>query len=544
MPPAPRFRTRAIARLSAETRFAPAAAQARMIADAERFIAQVDPLHGYAPSEVTARVTRYRPEHATDDDEVLAGGAVIADLAAFILHASAAAPLDGTARGGAMRVRALAGELGVDERTVARFRRDGLVLHHVRMADGRVHVGCFPDALARFRERNAARAARAARTGRIDAAARKDLVVRALAMLGTDTGPRTWSLHALATSLAPACGRSVRAVRTALAGDASVLLALEAAARRGTARRAPVRAGAAAGAAIERMLRDGATPAEAGAAHGVDPATAQRAGLRVRADALVAALAPYAVLEFPIFALPGAERSVLGPACVHHGLPVGAVRAQALAPAPAGRVRGTDPAFAQLVAHHFLAWRARGALAARPRSPGLAWMDDVERDLRWAHRLKRAIVQAALPPALAACVQRAGRPWAELAPRARAAWAAFAAAECVRAIDAVAAHAAPPGDELRPVRVAALGVERAIARAGPEYAPPPAGDDGIDLVLARCVPWWEWVPAGEGLGAEAALVARFGLDGHAPRTYAELASAWRVSAPTAVARVHAALRGN
>jgi hypothetical protein len=94
------------------------------------------------------------------------------------------------------------------------------------------------------------------------------------------------------------------------------------------------------------------------------------------------------------------------------------------------------------------------------------------------------------------------------------------------------------------VRLAALGVERAIARAGPEFVPPAAGDDGIDRVLARCVPWWEWVPTGDGHVTAPALVARFGLDGRAPRTYAELASAWRVSAPTAVARVRAVLRGN
>lgn len=542
MPPAPRFRTRAIAQLREETRFAPARTQARMMADAERFIAEIDPLNGYAPAEVTARVTRYRPERA-DDDGVLVGGAVIADLAVFILHASAGAPLDGASRGGALELPALARELGVDARTVARFRRDGLVLHHVRMPDGRVRVACFADALARFRDRHGARAARAARTGRIDGAARKDLVVRALAMLGADGRSRAWSLHALAAALAPACGRSVRAVRAALESDAAVRRGLEAAARRGTARRAPVRAGPDAAAAIERRLREGATPAEAGAAHGLDAATAQRAGLRVRAAALDAALAGYGVLAFPIFALPGAERSVLAPACVRSGLPVGPVDVAALAPASAARVRGADPAFAQLVAHHFLAWRARGALAARSRSPGLAWMDAVERDLRWAHRLKRAIVQAALPAALAACAQRAGRPWADLAPRARAAWAAFAAAECVRALDAVAAHAEPPRDELRPLRVAALGVERAIARAGPEFVPPAAGGDGIDRVLAACVPWGEWVPAGDGHGASAVLVARFGLDGGAPGTYAELAAAWRVSAPTAAARVHAALRG-
>ncbi len=549
MPPAPRFRTRAIAQLREETRYAPARTQARMMADAERFIAEVDPLHGYAPAEVTARVTRYRPELAPDDG-VLAGGAVIADLAAFILHASADAPLDAAARGGAMRLADVARALRVDARTVTRLRREGLVLHHVRMPDGRVRVGCFPDALEGFCSRHAARTERAARTGRIDASARKDLVVRALAMLASDERPRAWSLHALAVTLAPTCGRSVRAVRAALEADGAVVRALEAAARRGSARRAPVRAGATVAAAIERLMRDGATPAEAGAAHGVGAATAQRAGLRVRADALQQALGGCPVMEFPIFVLPGAERSVLGPACVRAGLPVGPVPPATLAPAPVARVRGADPAFAQLVAHHFLAWRARAALRVRPRSPGLAWMDAVERDLRWAHALKRAIVQAAMSAAVAACAQRAGRSWAELPPRVRSAWAAFAAAECVRAVDAIAAHAEPPGDELRPLRVATLGVERAIARAGPEFTPPAAGADGVDRVLARCVPWWELVLAGDACsaaggpdGAPAALVARFGLDGTAPRTYAELAAAWRVGVPTAVARVHAAMRG-
>ena len=65
MPTPARFRTACVARLWDETRYADARARARMLADAEAFVRDVDAAAEYPEELVIARVTRYRPEHAT-----------------------------------------------------------------------------------------------------------------------------------------------------------------------------------------------------------------------------------------------------------------------------------------------------------------------------------------------------------------------------------------------------------------------------------------------------------------------------------------------
>lgn len=540
MPSAPRFRTACVARLWEGTRFADRRARLRMVADAEAFVREVERGVAYPEELVVDRVTRYRPEGA-EVGALVRGADLRADLAAFVSRLTRREPLDASGRGGAMPVADAATALGVALRTLARFREDGLVLHHVRSGDGAVRLACFPDALQAYRAAAGARVERAGRTTRLGAAERDALCVRAVAACASLRRP---TLHALATMLAPGAGCSVRAMRSILAGDARVAEALGRGAPRGRPGAGPRTPFAA------RAWRMGASPAAIAAHLGISEAAAGRAAARGQAALLRSLLAAIDVPALPVFVLPDAAAAILAPESVRRGLPVG----RAAIPVPAAalptdrRVKGRDvlPESTMLAAARFLRWRAARAIEALPAAPGLAELDDVERDLRWSHRLLRAVALRVLPSALVPCAQRLGRAWADVPLPLQRRWAAFAADESVRAIEALDLREVGI-DAVRPAAVAAHGVELAIARGGPEFAPPQGdGPDALERVLATCVPWWRAACLGEGwLEAHAddrAVSLRLGGDGSAPRTHAEAARELRTSAARATAAWYAALK--
>ena len=558
MPIAAKFRTACIARLWEGTRFADARARARMLADAELFVRDIDAGADYPEELVVDRVTRYRPEEV-EMGSVVHGHALLHDLTAFILRLSRRDPPDAASRGGAVEAKDAAEALGVSARTLARFRESGLVMHHVRHAGGRVRVACFPDALESFRARSAVRVERAGRTVRMGDEDREAMVRRAVAVCGgagagdgsgrVRGSARTLSLHALATQLAPAFGCSVRTARTVLEGDRLVAEALRAAGRGAVA--ASTHGAAWTRSFAARAAGLGFTSADVAGHLEIGEGAAARAALRGRVERVAAALAQVRTAPLPVFHLPGAQESILAPAVVRSGLPVGPARVPEPAIARADRARTrVDATLA--VAFRFLSWRAHEALARLSRSPAAHELDALERDLRWAQRLKRALVEHALPAALVPCVQRLGRSWGDVPPPLRMRWTAFAALECAHALD-FGGQSSVAIEDLRPAQLAAHAVERAIARGGPEFAPANGdGPEALDDALRRCVSWWHAVDAGDGWQALAArrspeavrvLTLRYGLDGTAPRTFEEIARELRTSAPLATAAWYAAMRG-
>lgn len=539
MPSAPRFRTACVTRLWEGTRFADRRARLRMAADAEAFVREVERGAAYPEELVVDRVTRYRPERA-EVGALVPGADLRADLAAFVARLTRREPLDASSRGGAMPVADAAAALGVALRTLARFREDGLVLHHVRSVDGAVRLACFPDALESYRAAAGARVERAGRTTRLGAEAREAFCIRAAAACASMRRP---SLHALATMLAPDAGCSVRAARSILERDARVAEALgrrAPRARSGPGPRAPFAAHA---------WRMGASPARIAAHLGITEAAAGRAASRGQAALLRSLLAAIDVPALPVFALPDAAAAILAPESVRRGLPVGRVTvpAPAAAPSAARRGKGKDvlPEATMVVAARFLRWRSARAIEALSAAPGFAELDAVERDLRWSHRLVRAVALRVLPTALVPCAQRLGRAWADVPLPLQRRWAAFAAEESVRAIEALDLREVGI-DAVRPAAVAAHGVELAIARGGPEFAPPQGdGPEALERVLATCVPWWRAACLGDGwLEAHAgvrAISLRLGGDGGAPRTHAETARELRTSSARATAAWYAAL---
>ena len=549
MPTAARFRTECVAALWDGTRFADVRARARMLADAEAFVGDITADGEYPHELVVDRVTRYRPE-GMHIGSVVAGSALLHDMTAFILRLSRRDPLPASLRGGALHAADVARALNVSARTLARFRSDGLVMHHVRDAGGPVRVACFPDALQAFRERAAARVDRAGRTVRMGTDARAELRSRAVELCAA--GGRV-SLHAIATRLAPVFGCSVRAARGVLEVDAVVVAAVRAAQRVGE----PAAQCGSEVVRTPRWIRQfaaravglGCPPAALAQRLEMAESTAARAAVRGRVERLRQAMNGVSPVPLPIFVLPDAAGSILAPLAVCEALPVGPVRC----PDPA-RVRGGRAPnrgdVALVVAFRFLVWRAHAALQAISRTPVAREVDAIERDLRWAYRIKRALLERVLPVALVPCVQRLGRGWDDVPISLRLRWAAFAAMECAHALE-FGEHSSVAIEDVHPAHVAAHAVERAIARGGPEFAPS-NGDDAnaLDEAIMRCVPWWHVVCAGDGwLTASAkcapehgrVLTLHFGLDGTMPRTFEEMARELKVSTSRATADWYAAM---
>ena len=549
MPTAARFRTECVAALWDGTRFADVRARGRMLADAEAFVADITADGEYPHELVVDRVTRYRPE-GVRVGSVVSGRALLHDMTAFILRLSRRDPVPSSLRGGALQAADVAHALNVSARTLARFRSDGLVMHHVRDAGGRVRVACFPDALQAFRDRAAARVDRAGRTVRMGADARVELRSRAVELCAA--GGRT-SLHAIATRLAPVFGCSVRAARGVLEVDAVVVAAVRAAQRVGE----PAAQCGSEVVRTPRWIRQfaaravglGCPPAALAQRLEMAESTAARAAVRGRVERLRQAMNGVSPVPLPIFVLPDAAGSILAPLVVCEALPVGPVRC----PDPA-RVRGGRAPnrgdVALVVAFRFLVWRAHAALQAISRTPVAREVDAIERDLRWAYRIKRALLERVLPVALVPCVQRLGRGWDDVPISLRLRWAAFAAMECAHALE-FGEHSSVAIEDVHPAHVAAHAVERAIARGGPEFAPS-NGDDANALndAIIRCVPWWHVVCAGDGwLTASAkcapehgrVLTLHFGLDGTMPRTFEEMARELKVSTSRATADWYAAM---
>ena len=549
MPTAARFRTECVAALWDGTRFADVRARGRMLADAEAFVGDITADGEYPYELVVDRVTRYRPE-GVRVGSVVPGSALLHDMTAFILRLSRRDPLLSSLRGGALHAADVARALNVSARTLARFRSDGLVMHHVRDAGGPVRVACFPDALQAFRERAAARVDRAGRTVRMGADARAELRSRAVELCAV--GGRV-SLHAMATRLAPVFGCSVRAARGVLEVDAVVVAAVRAAQRVGEP--AAQRGGEVV--RTPRWIRQfaaravgfGCPPAALAQWLGMAESTAARAAVRGRVERLRQAMNGVSPVPLPIFVLPDAAGSILAPIAVCAALPVGPVRF----PDPA-RVRGgrapNRGEVALAVAFRFLVWRAHAALRAISKTPVAREVDAIERDLRWAYRIKRALLERVLPVALVPCVQRLGRGWDEVPVSLRMRWAAFAALECAHALE-FGEHSSVAIEDVHPAHVAAHAVERAIARGGPEFAPS-NGDDAntLDDAIMRCVPWWHVVCAGDGWLSPSAkcapehgrvLTLHFGLDGTMPRTFEEIARELKISTSRATADWYAAM---
>lgn len=540
------FRTQAVARMWEELRYAPAATLARMAADAEAFAADIQPEQAYPEELVLARITRYRPDHAAESS-VVVGQALLEDLATFVERATARAPLARGIRGGALTLQEAASMLGVSRVTLGRYRQRGLMCHWAEMPDG-PQVVVFADVLRGFAARHAALVQRAARTGRLAPRERTALATQAQDMLAD--GTRT--VQQVAEALAAQTGRSARTIRRALEGGQAAGAAVAPRLRLTDARARMV----------ARAWQQGVAPQVLAPRLHLSVAACTRAVERGRLLCLRSAAAHARPLELPTFALPDAAATLLAPAAVRTNLPAGlwtlprpqlasartpSGRKQAAGAAQHGSGAGLGSELALLAAQHYLLWRVQRNLEQRAR-PQPSVLDSAERDLRWAYRLRRALVERALPDALARVAQHLGAPWGSLPAELQWRWAACAIREMGHALD-FHALASVTLDEVHPTRAAALAVERLLLRS-----------DVLHLVTctpphvhaAIAAPWMAWLASGDAwhdclpaMEPQHALLVRrrFGLDGAPPATVEELAALLPAAVPIAQARLYAALGG-
>lgn len=462
MPPLPRQVSAALRELESQVRYAPREARLRMIDNAERLCATLEPLAPCSHARLIEGVTGYRG----DGDATLDGGETIAGLAAFVERQSALAGLREGDVPGALDVAAVLARWKVSRATLGRLRRRGLPARRVQDARGRARVVFTRESVEAFEVRHAALLARAAGYERIAPAEAARLVRRA-ARYARVLG---WTRTRIANHLHERTGRSVEGIRALLLraapevfgttprlddrGRALLLRASRLGIDHGVLARRVRRSRAAVRHAIRverarrlRTLLDGA-PAE-----------------RLDADSLA-----------PDPAGPGVERDLgaSGRMTLAAMLDLGARRTPSI------------PALerARAAAYHALRARALGAIRELDAPhPGALDIDRIETDLRWAARLKAELVRAELPLIVRTLESRLPGGLRALAPE-----------RCVVLLDEAIRAAGDAADAFDPSRGGRLAgpVGLAVDRVGARWARGGAGM-GVSAaraqVLLRDGPW-------------------------------------------------------
>lgn len=524
MPPRARLRLTAVLQLERQLEFAGDEALRRIVKAAEAATREIVRDGLVSEAWLVERLTGVRSRDA-DPAEVLVGQAVAMDLSALALRLSERAPLQASdLPGGLVSLVDGAAELGVTVRSLQRWRRQGLAMVRARTASG-VRTVLSGRAVAWCR------ATLLGHVGR----RRRDPVRRGalLAAAAAEVRPGE-TLHAVARRVARRTGASVSSARRMLA----------VAERKGTLpslrRRAEVPAGDRA--AAWRAWRRGAGLLPVAASIGRSGAATLRLVRRERRDRIRAQRLDVAPL--PTFPRADAAETLLAPRAVRTGLPCqpwpDEARAFLRRFVPSAQPERASPIDAQrLVALRYLLWRtARDVGTLRGSDPGER-LDALETDLRWASRLRLALIERALPGALGRLQGVRGGPLQGLPPVAlrRAIVAAVMASG--EAVDE-AMSGERSIERPRIAALAAAAAERMVAGVA-WLRPGTAGRDG-EVALPpnlrdRCVRWSAAVPLRDDLALAAAasqdlgarlLTLRFGWGGEAPRCAHEAARACAV----------------
>jgi hypothetical protein len=538
LPPRARLRLAASAALERQLEFAGPDAMRRMALRTERAAREVPRNATFSEAWLMETVTGIRSRDA-DASATLVGAAVAMDLAALAMRFSSRVPLrPAELPGGAVTLAEAARQLGVSPRSLQRWRREGLACVRVATTRG-TRSGLSGEALAWCREHLLGHVAARRRDP-----VRRERLTQAVLREAAEGG----SLHAVARRAASIAGASVATARRAVAA-AERKGSIERLGRRGSMHAARRQA-------AWRAWRRG-VPLEALAlALGRDPATALRAVRRERRDRLRALRLEARAL--PTFGRPDAEATLLAPRAVRLELPVDPWPGTAAGFLQRFRIQpGHDrPQLAdaqRLVALRFLVWRAAAEThVLRGSDPGPA-VDRVETLLRWAARLRLALVERALPGAIDRVRAMRGGRLQGLPPASmRRAIAAAVQAACRAVVHATDHELAMERPRL--ASLAALEVERGLAGAV-WLRPGTAGREAeVELpanLRDRCVPWSPVVPLRDDLAASALtlqhpgaalLVRRMGWDGKAPASPRQAAEAACLDVRVAARRTAEAFR--
>lgn len=392
--------------LERDVRFAPREARLKQVERAAALCAILAPDGAYPHAWVVERITGYTSEGA--GGPACSGSELLRGLATFTERQSDGAEMTLHEVSGPILAAELLARWGVSVATLRRLRAQGLAGLRVRDDRGQRLV-VFTGASVRAFEVNyselQSRPAPATRVTKEEAARWVRLAARYRRRL-------QWSLTRAANRLAEREGRSVETVRR-------VLLA----ARENPA--APM-LGPRKREALRRASRLGVDVGFLARRTGRSRGAVRRAISLARADFLRSLLEDASLRGHvgPTFQLLGAEGAILTPVPVKvfgtPAMPVPLRRvldaAQAMRPHPPAHEHQ------RAVAHHYLRWRARTSVEKLHRLlPSAGAVDQAETDLRWASRIKAAMVWSDLPVIARTIEARLARPLADLPPD-EAAW--------------------------------------------------------------------------------------------------------------------------
>jgi RNA polymerase primary sigma factor len=394
MPALSRVRSPALEQLAQQFRFASPAAVRRQIERIESLAAELDPARNYPEDWLVFRITGYRP--TIEEPATFVGEALLGDLSALAERLSDAGKLrtDEFAPGSVLSIDDVMRRWRVSRKTIDRMRRRGLIARRVR-DEGRARSRLLfsiehVEAYERAHKDTLEGASRFSRIGEPD---RKAILARAREMHER----HAWTLNRVARALASEHGRAHETLRQMLRNhDARSREAIFG--ERGPASDRDRRF-------IERAAFAGFWPEEI--AERLDrPARSVR---RIIVDAHAARLRslrliPGSEAEFDARVL---ESDLV---CRDLGSPgvsdlLEFVHAARRTPPPIGAVER-----ARTLALRALMDRAARAIALLPDhgASGSA-VEAIERDLRWASRLKAELIRAQLGVLLRALESSVGR---------------------------------------------------------------------------------------------------------------------------------------
>lgn len=191
-------------------RYAPREALLRDLERAEVLARQIQPELTYPEDFVVFRVTGYRPE--LTEPAVIPGDVLLGDLPSLVEHLCAAANLRAEEQPDAVPADELANRWSVSRKTLARYRKHGLVARRVKGTDDRPRLVFLPETISAFEQAQSARIKKAAAFTRVEPDI-EDRIVRRARVYRARFG---CSLNQAAARLAKRFNRSHEAVRQML----------------------------------------------------------------------------------------------------------------------------------------------------------------------------------------------------------------------------------------------------------------------------------------------------------------------------------------
>jgi len=419
MPRRGRHRLREIAELARQLAYAPPATRRRQMERIETLVGDLDPAGTYPLAFVVFRISGYRPD---DGGPLLPGGALRRDLVELVRTLSEDLDLPATERGGGLPLPLAAARCGTTERTLHRWRAEGLCVHRATCADGVRRLVVFRETLERFlAARRDGRSVRRppTRFGREE----RNAVLDRFAVRTGDGASATAAAGEIASEL----GRSREAIRQLLVREG----------------RWPTRSRRISDAAFDRLLTRAfdlaIPPREAARRHGRDPAAAAKRCRMLRRRRLRG-------LAIPSRAFPTFRRADAGDVLASNPLANAGMgeawwidRPDAIALIEEARAKrlGRETLATAEAMLAVEAWLLAGAENRRDAaSPTERELDAIETSIRWAALLRARVVRRLLPLVVERAEQGLGGPLAGRTAAEIALLLSIAFAELGRVLDA------------------------------------------------------------------------------------------------------------